>query len=518
MPRTGARARAGAATVHRAWTPISHRQTLWTAATCSHPDLSTALSRCFPAASPSSSPSSTSSSSSTTKTSSSSSSSNKNSVTIILASRSFPGSDLLSLPSKLPSHISSSSSHFILGAVVDRVPTPTGHGVSTLTLTPDQDEQQSLASTSRLLSVQPFYLSGAESRRKRLKEKSVGKWARSQDIEERSLDTADAWAAFKSISIGRNQVQVPQAVLPPPSSFTTTTTATTTTSSSSSPSSSSQEILMMSDMEVHQFLEALDHTTPAAHKFGILASSTPFITGRPVTMFYDGKVVQDGVLGVSIVRSSADRHEGETKTTVDYPSMAPLGPAMQITRCRGNIILELDESNATRLLLDRLSATTLTKDKEYFLATGEPTRVDIHSSQDQIVNIDMKQATVYKITGGDPSKGNMAVDTVHDLNVGQWVQFMHHDRGLDHGHYDPSLSSNNNNNNNNNTQGMVRFTTTDPNNTIEEQSDLKGRTEADADAVQALFGGSSENGFMVGQPHGQTWVCTVTDSVLTRTE
>ena len=42
-------------------------------------------------------------------------------------------------------------------------------------------------------------------------------------------------------------------------------------------------------------------------------------------------------------------------------------------RCRGNIILEQDESNATRLLLDRLQATTLTKDKEYFLATGTPT-------------------------------------------------------------------------------------------------------------------------------------------------
>lgn len=48
---------------------------------------------------------------------------------------------------------------------------------------------------------------------------------------------------------------------------------------------------------------------------------------------------------------------------------------------------------------------------------------------------------VYKITGGDPSKGNMAVDTVHDLQIGQWVQFIHHGTAQDHGHIDNDLSS-----------------------------------------------------------------------------
>ncbi|KAG0369183.1 hypothetical protein BGZ54_000114 [Gamsiella multidivaricata] len=334
------------------------RRALWTAATCSHPDLATALSRCFPASDPSiSTPTDT-----------------KNSVTIVLASRSYPGNDLLDLPAKLPAHIAQSS--IILGAVVDRVPTHSGHGVSTLTLTPTSTS--ATPSSGRLIACQPFYLSGAESRRKRMKEKSVGKWARSQDIEERSLDTADAWSAFKSISTGRNQVKVPEAVLPPhPSS-----------ASSSSEQGSMQDILMISDLEVHQFLEALDASNLDASKVGLLASSTPFITGRPVTMFYDGKVVQDGVLGVSMIKD-ATRKDGDdtSRTSVEYPSLAPLGPAMQITRCRGNIILELDESNATRLLLDRLQTTTLTKDKEYFLATGDP----ISATGGSDLNIDMVQ-------------------------------------------------------------------------------------------------------------------------------
>ncbi|KAF9934314.1 hypothetical protein FBU30_002453 [Linnemannia zychae] len=463
-------------------TPSANRlnyKTLWTAATSSHQELATALSQCL-----ASSPPNTTNITTATSTSESNARTKKG-VTIILASRSYPGSELLSLPSKIPDHIA--QSQHILGAVVDRVPTSSGHGVSTLTLTPPSTTLSS--TTDPLISVQPFYLSGAESRRKRLKEKSVGRWARSQDIEERSLDTADAWSSFKSISIGRNQVQIPTAALPPLTDPNTLSTA----------DKAEQSILMFSDLEVHQFLEALDTVNPEASKVGLMASSTPFITGRPVTMFYDGQLVQDGVLGVSILKKPRNEQTPEETIKVTYPSMSPLGPAMQITRCRGNIILDLDESNPTRLLLDRLKSTTLTKDKEYFLATGQPVSA---TATDDEAQIDMSKATVYKITGGDPSKGNMAVDTVHDLQPGQWVQFIHHREHQEHGHYESQAPS----------ESEIRFTATDPNNTIEEKGELE--SVHNASSVQPRFGGSSENGFIVGQPHQGTWVCAITDSVL----
>ncbi|KAF9438765.1 hypothetical protein BGZ76_005071 [Entomortierella beljakovae] len=451
---------------------LNSNRKLWTAATSSHPDLATALSHCLP---------------SSIFTESTSQPQVKDSVTVVFASRSYLGSDLLSLPSKIPSYISKSS--IILGAVVDRVPTESGHGVSTLTLKPTPSIKQS-SEPGQLISCKPFYLSGSEYRRKRLKEKSVGKWARPQDIEERSLDTADAWSSFKTISVGHNQVQVPEAVLPSKSPSTT------------------QDILLVSDLEVHQFLEALDNASPKASKVGLLASSTPFITGLPVTMFYDGKILQDGILGVSIIRESNKSNNTSTgeenMSSIEYPTLAPLGPAMQITRCRGNIILELDESNATKLLLDQLKSVKLTKEKEYFLATGEVEG----SSQSSSANVDMSKATVYKITGGDPSKGNMAVDTVHDLNVGQWVQFIHHDKPLHHGHYDSPNSIEDK-------QGLLRFSVTDPNCTIEEQP---GQVSQDSEesTKNGLFGGSSENGFIVGQPDEHTWVCSVADSVVRR--
>jgi hypothetical protein len=62
----------------------------------------------------------------------------------------------------------------------------------------------------------------------------------------------------------------------------------------------------------------------------------------------------------------------------------------------------------------------------------------------------------------------------------------------------------------------LRLSNTDPNNTLEEQStELQGVD--DDEPSKPLFGGSSENGFIVGEPQEQTWVCTVTDGVLKHT-
>lgn len=64
------------------------------------------------------------------------------------------------------------------------------------------------------------------------------------------------------------------------------------------------------------------------------------------------------------------------------------------------------------------------------------------------------------------------------------------------------------------TLACIRFTTSDPNNTIEEQlSEVKDQVSSE-EPVRKVFGGSSENGFIVGLPGDKTWVCTVADSVI----
>lgn len=78
-------------------------------------------------------------------------------------------------------------------------------------------------------------------------------------------------------------------------------------------------------------------------------------------------------------------------------------------RARGNVILDLDDKGATRLLLDLINKVNVSKDEEFYLG---------------IFSKNGNDKTVARITSGDPARGNMSVDTTLDLYEGQYVQFM----------------------------------------------------------------------------------------------
>ena len=59
---------------------------------------------------------------------------------------------------------------------------------------------------------------------------------------------------------------------------------------------------------------------------GMICSSTPFITGRPFTMFYNDRVYSEGAVGVAI---SGAAHNFR----VDFPAaLKPITPEVVITR------------------------------------------------------------------------------------------------------------------------------------------------------------------------------------------
>jgi len=62
-------------------------------------------------------------------------------------------------------------------------------------------------------------------------------------------------------------------------------------------------------------------------QLGFLASSTPFITGRPVTLFHDGAIYSDGAVGVALQPSF-----GRTSLAVEFPGLVELTPELKITR------------------------------------------------------------------------------------------------------------------------------------------------------------------------------------------
>ena len=60
---------------------------------------------------------------------------------------------------------------------------------------------------------------------------------------------------------------------------------------------------------------------------GMICSSTPFITGRPFTMFLNDRVYSEGAVGVAI---SAVPHNSH----VDFPAnLKSITPKVAITRC-----------------------------------------------------------------------------------------------------------------------------------------------------------------------------------------
>ncbi|CAG8643263.1 8848_t:CDS:2 [Paraglomus occultum] len=129
-----------------------------------------------------------------------------------------------------------------------------------------------------------------------------------------------------------------------------------------------KDFFMFSDMEPHLLLRSLDHHFPAYKKLGIIGTSTPFTTARPVTLFYNEHVLSQGVVGFSLTPNSIG------DIALQHDSLSSLGNVMKITKCRGNIILELDGLNATQLLLDYLRAenAVISKEADIYLGICPP--------------------------------------------------------------------------------------------------------------------------------------------------
>jgi hypothetical protein len=156
-------------------------------------------------------------------------------------------------------------------------------------------------------------------------------------------------------------------------------------------------ILYFSDKAPEGIAKALKATFPYSHELGFLASSTPFITGRPVTLFHDGEIYSDGAIGIALQPSL-----GHTSLTVEFPGLVDLTPDLQITSSEGNLIVTVDHGNPTRLLLAAMNKhgldgrDVLLKDDEFYVGVMSGGKVE----------------RLHRITSGDPSRGTIALGTM----------------------------------------------------------------------------------------------------------
>ncbi|KAI7852046.1 hypothetical protein BDC45DRAFT_485714 [Circinella umbellata] len=350
-------------------------------------------------------------------------------ICVALVSKSFP--DYRAVTQQLASHFKST---YTLGCVVDHVPS-VQHGISLLI--GDKD-------------CVPFHIPDSQERHK-VRSISVGRWGRVEDFDRLRFQgnklNEGGWDSFSTISRPANQVTLPS----------------TLQTQSGVPSF----VFMASDNEPDQLLDALDYHFPDTAKVGVIGASTPFITGEPYALFCQQEILGGGIVGFA---SYNDQPVNELE--VKHTSLEPLGDLLTITRCRGNIILDLDQAGATGLLLELIQqgqSARIAKDQEFYMGIY-PTDSD-----------DLSKMTVNRITSGDPSRGNMSIDTTADLQVGQRVQFMK--RRASDNVLVPA-------------EKMI-FGVVDKDHTI----DAKPIQLPDTPKVLLdVFGGASENGIIVGRP------------------
>ncbi|CAG8529848.1 1045_t:CDS:2 [Acaulospora morrowiae] len=386
-------------------------------------------------------------------------------VCIVFVSKSYTTEEIELIPDYLYSRL---RPKFLSGCVVDKIydGSNVSHGISLFLgglghNTSVRMENKNIKEQCGKFRYNGFIVEGPRSK---YKTNSVGRWTNIDELKGEISEIPNGWydiSKFRSVSSAPKVFNLPKEL-----------------KGLKDNDISPDLFFLISDSEPYQFLESLDYHFPHSKKIGIVGESTPFITGRPYSLFHNDKVLSKGIMGVAFT--------SETPTTsrilADHPSLCSIGDPLRITSCRGNIILELDGLNPTELLLrhfksdgDQEKTLMLSKDTEFYLGLyGDGNeRTALHDSP----------VAIGKILSGDPAKGNMAIDTTKDLKDGQYVKTCFFLTASDKNDMD--------------------FNAADAPPVIE--LDVKGKK---------IFGATSGNGIIIGKgggedKNGESWVCDI---------
>nr|GAT50526.1 predicted protein [Mycena chlorophos] len=143
-----------------------------------------------------------------------------------------------------------------------------------------------------------------------------------------------------------------------------------------------------------------------ANKIGLFAASTPFITGRPVTLFKNGEICDSGAVGVAISHPA-------TRCGMRFVGLEPLAKPMTVSQSEGNLVVALDNKNPTQLLLAAI------REKGINLTTPDYEEFGLATFHDD------QPSQMFVILSGDPSRGTIALRSMSAPPPGSRVQFFH---------------------------------------------------------------------------------------------
>ncbi|WFD42438.1 hypothetical protein MPSI1_001083 [Malassezia psittaci] len=169
-------------------------------------------------------------------------------------------------------------------------------------------------------------------------------------------------------------------------------------------------------------LEGLDAHYSHAKILGTTAALTPFETGREHTLFYDTenekeKVYEDGAVGIAL----CDPSSSQTSLERVFEQLDPIGPRLELTGARGNVISSLDDHNAAQQFLRVIMKQTP--------ASGRTKRMEANQVRDLSSVVD-KEDEFYlsvsqgkgsapfllaKVASGHPMRGTLGLETDAEL-------------------------------------------------------------------------------------------------------
>lgn len=247
------------------------------------------------------------------------------------------------------------------------------------------------------------------------------------------------------------------------------------------------EVIFFSDQQPYGLLDSLDNLRNVT-KLGLVASSTPFVTGRPVTLFHNGTEYGHGAVGFAVMQSSKKQR---AILGTDFAGLVPLSDPVVITKSYGNMIISLDYSDPTKFLTTAIDRSELNSISS---ARGRD------GIQYMLGIMDGKQITqLYTITSNDTRRGSLSIDCKDAIKPGMKAQlFCCPVQSSPNVSLEPEPGAN-----------IINFLTSPEPWFLGEDHDDYGDS---ANIFSGKFLVASENGFHIGQGREKVWTCNIPGS------
>ncbi|CAE6478097.1 hypothetical protein ACGC1H_002740 [Rhizoctonia solani] len=246
--------------------------------------------------------------------------------------------------------------------------------------------------------------------------------------------------------------------------------------------------LYLSDGKPEGLIDSLHRHFPSASQLGLIGSSTPFITGRPFTLFKGTNIFSDGAVGIALLDQPSQN------ITMSFDSIHAVSKPMEVTQAQTNLIEALDNGNPVESLMVAMKASaTIDKDQDIYLGVMDGStsfNPKAHDSGERTYNY----SQIYRITAGGPSQGSLLLDATEGPQAGTKVQFAT---------TSPSQKSSKTWTVSN--QALPTFSLS----VLAESHMQNSSTGSDVRVADNLFAGASENGLTLKRGQERPWICSI---------